>query len=499
VSQFCDDVQERLLHRHKADTTLHVHTMTSIARLWPIRISQCCFPFGAMLCSLPVRIMPGPKMGPRPVDFDEEEIKKSPTFRKWVDTPTGGKLRYACREFVKGNEDDAERLMRRIMIARRNNVRDHDKLKRARSIASQKHEQPQQQQNSNENEGRNIKSIKQEYVGGAEKSIFAAKEDDSGEKLSVRPQQEANVTTIAEPSSQQRKRRYSTVFSDAEVAREMDVQAVEATRSYRAWMEVPDGSRFIYNQTYTKGAEGHDWMLRKNIWRRMRYRRENKKMMEDVLPDVDKVKETRISTGVNRNASRARSKEVTGVYFDDGGELDTSVAISHGVSTASQIVDQALLSTTPGVIDAIHTATTPNSSRHRHILQHQHRSTHEPTLESTAAEAAASIPHDPDTDAVVEAAVAAGECYSIDSYVHNPLETSLDGLGLALDAAARLAAAKAASMEAGDDVLAVVDPAPLPPNSVLNCCPQSPVEHYGSIKAEEELRGYVMEYTGSNN
>lgn len=39
---------------------------------------------------------------------------------------------------------------------------------------------------------------------------------------------------------------------------------------------------FQYNQTYIKGREKDDWLLRKNIWRRMRYRRENKKMVEQL-------------------------------------------------------------------------------------------------------------------------------------------------------------------------------------------------------------------------
>lgn len=77
--------------------------------------------------------MPGPKMGPRPLDFDETIIRQSPTFLKWASLTTGQKLRYACRDFVKGRGDDEERLMRRIMIARRNNIRDHEILKTARS------------------------------------------------------------------------------------------------------------------------------------------------------------------------------------------------------------------------------------------------------------------------------------------------------------------------------------------------------------------------------
>lgn len=80
--------------------------------------------------------MPGPKMGPRPRDFDEELVRRSPTFRKWENLMPGAKLRYACREFVKGQGDDEERLMRRIMIARRNNVRDHQALKWARRMQS---------------------------------------------------------------------------------------------------------------------------------------------------------------------------------------------------------------------------------------------------------------------------------------------------------------------------------------------------------------------------
>ena len=77
--------------------------------------------------------MPGPKMGPRPPDFDEDLVKQAPTFIRWQNLAQGQSLRYVCRDFIKGRGDDEERLMRRIMIARRNNLRDHDILKRARS------------------------------------------------------------------------------------------------------------------------------------------------------------------------------------------------------------------------------------------------------------------------------------------------------------------------------------------------------------------------------
>ena len=69
-------------------------------------------------------------------------------------------------------------------------------------------------------------------------------------------------------------------MTDSEVLKDMDIPAVEATRSYKAWLQLPDNEIFTYNQRYIKGKEGHEWLLKKNIWRRMRYRRENKKLVE---------------------------------------------------------------------------------------------------------------------------------------------------------------------------------------------------------------------------
>ena len=83
--------------------------------------------------------MAGPRLGPRPADFDEDRIRTSPTFRRWLLTPPGSELVYACRTFTRGGVDDEERLMRRIMIARRNNLRDHDVLRRAREVGGHGH------------------------------------------------------------------------------------------------------------------------------------------------------------------------------------------------------------------------------------------------------------------------------------------------------------------------------------------------------------------------
>lgn len=72
-------------------------------------------------------------------------------------------------------------------------------------------------------------------------------------------------------------------YSDSQVQEEIDAEAVRRTRSYQAWKKLAAGETFVYNQMYTKGAKGHDWLLQKNIWRRMRYRRENKKIVQDLV------------------------------------------------------------------------------------------------------------------------------------------------------------------------------------------------------------------------
>jgi hypothetical protein len=144
--------------------------------------------------------MPGPKMGDRPTDFDEVVIRQSPTFGKWCQLANGEKLRYACREFVKGQRDDEERLMRRIMIARRNNLRDHQVLKRARQL------------------------VHPSNIDGPLEKV--PKIDKPVDTLQQQQQQEQETS---------RKRRQSTLFSDAFVSKEMDIPAVEATRCKSLW------------------------------------------------------------------------------------------------------------------------------------------------------------------------------------------------------------------------------------------------------------------------
>mmetsp|Transcript_10547 Transcript_10547/g.18959 ORF Transcript_10547/g.18959 Transcript_10547/m.18959 type:complete len:355 (+) Transcript_10547:155-1219(+) len=222
--------------------------------------------------------MPGPKMGPRPEDFDECLVRKAPTYQKWARLLPGEQLSYACRQFVKGAANDEERLMRRIMIARRNNLKDHATLKEARAAEAQK---------------RGVTPVllgaggKRNSSGeGKFDSRILVDVDDDANKAEESAEEEGNQLldglgecppSPSNPSGTKRRRIAGTLQpSDEDILMEMDIPAVEATRSYRKWCALPAGATFTYNQTYTRGKDDHDWLFRKNIWRRMRYRRENR-------------------------------------------------------------------------------------------------------------------------------------------------------------------------------------------------------------------------------
>jgi hypothetical protein len=256
------------------------------------------------------------------------------------------------------------------MIARRNNLKDHATLKKARALVVDK----------------------------------------------------ISSSTTCQPGTTKKRRTTPSsggaALTDAQVTKEMDVVAVEATRSYRKWQTLQDGEEFLYNQKYTKGKEGHDWLLRKNIWRRMRYRRENKKMVQSI------------------QGTAAAAADV------NDGEDEV---------TAAGIVDHALLAANASATSAVEQAQLNAAVAHDAAVVQHHEN------------------HDDDDDEdgfavnkAVEAAVAAAEQYvkaeSINmaaagvstTDVHNPLEgtTATDE---ALDAAARLAAAST-SVESDDAV-----------------------------------------------
>jgi len=141
-------------------------------------------------------------MGPRPPDFNEDVIKASPTYAKWAALADGQMIKYACREFIKGRGDDDERLMRRIMIARRNNIKDHEILKKARALAP------------------------------------------------TLPR-ETKTAMELEQAKQVRVRRPASSFADAVIEREMDMDAVTKTRSYRIWSKLEIGQEFTVRKART--------------------------------------------------------------------------------------------------------------------------------------------------------------------------------------------------------------------------------------------------------
>ncbi len=84
------------------------------------------------------------RLGPRPPDFDEVHVKCSPTFHQWLLLSPGSELVYACRTFMRGGVNEEERLMRRIMMTRRHNLREQDILQRAREAAAMEMERSHQ-------------------------------------------------------------------------------------------------------------------------------------------------------------------------------------------------------------------------------------------------------------------------------------------------------------------------------------------------------------------
>ena len=163
-------------------------------------------------------------------------------------------------------------------------------------------------------------------------------------------------------------------LNDSQMRDEMDIPSVEATRSYRAWSELEPGNEFVYNQRYVKGQEGHDWLLRKNIWRRMRYRWENKRLVVKLL------------------ANRSTTHPAPLAYH--GGQQSSSAASTTTAEAAS---------TTPNFVvqpNQPQTADLPsNSSQDQHSLQHpqQPQLPVLPPLPSTTATATSAL--DPPSDA----------------------------------------------------------------------------------------------------
>jgi hypothetical protein len=508
--------------------------------------------------------MPGPKMGVRPADFDEDVIRQSPTFMKWARLELGEKLKYACREFVKGHAEDEERLMRRIMIARRNNLRDHETLKKARQrTASQKPKSFSKKESSSTSKRAKISvstqagvDQKEDEVAGhppqgqvarlpqstigseeeADPSHWATSDntvprtspaaskgsktvpttgtnlppgqhgEDNDEEEYLDADMEDHSETEDQHSTNEdlggfspaslsaRRRRPASLFNDDLVSKEMDVPAVEATRSYKNWADLPIGYEFIYNQKYIKGREGHDWLLRKNIWRRMRYRRENKKMVERMKsttsPPPLAFKSEGMSsdrTGSTANADGGGSRSSKNPMDHSSSHQETDPSNPMGTNTTTTMASTGTTapagaegfqlgrttevssssrdsskpppphSLTTGIAtttDAVTVAAAAAAAAVAACTATEDEDAHNAAVVAAVAAASSAPSDDLETAAAVEAAVAVAESYAKSSsshasaavrsetttmaVTHNPLEG-------ALDAAARLAAATTAN------------------------------------------------------
>ena len=271
-------------------------------------------------------------MGERPLDFDEIVVKQTPTYQKWLQLKEGKVLRYSSRDFRKGNTKDEERLMRRINIARRNNTRDQERLKRARRDANEVQQTKEENKNS-----------------GAEGGPNANKK---ARRSQLSPPQDNQV---------QKKKMTKTAKKDDIFRREMDMSAVQATRSYKAWSKLEDGEEFTYGQKYCKGEEGHDWMLKKTIWRRMKYRRENQKLLNSLVnedsstqvpaaanndSDQDSDLHTASTPQMGNESHLVRKKNVLGTYAKAKGD-NTSIieaAVAALAAAESILAEEAMKS-----------------------------------------------------------------------------------------------------------------------------------------------------------
>jgi hypothetical protein len=195
---------------------------------------------------------------------------------------------YACRTFTRGGVDEEERLMRRIMMTRRRNLREHDILQRAREAAAMEVERSHQ--HGRGGAGMTTTTTTNGGMEGDDNDHHAvvttnlAISDCLPLPLPQPPSPvNGNLLSLGASNSKRRCRApRSTPLSDEAVLREMDVTAVERTRSYRRWLDLPDGASFTYNQTFVRGGDGHDWLVRKSIWGRMRYQRKNRKKVSNL-------------------------------------------------------------------------------------------------------------------------------------------------------------------------------------------------------------------------
>jgi hypothetical protein len=160
-----------------------------------------------------------------------------------------------------------------------------------------------------------------------------------------------------------------------------------------------------YNQKYIKGREGHDWLLRKNIWRRMRYRRENKQL-------VIRHKESSGGPSLTQDTERNKSGNITK-------STNVKVKIKRNTAAAKMDDTHAVVPRDDGDTD---------------------ETTHAAAAVAAAAQEASSELQNLADEAAVEAAVAAAESFGREAAAHDAAAAVLDDVAIAAVAAAAAAA-----------------------------------------------------------
>ena len=273
--------------------------------------------------------MAGKKLGPRPDDFDEVSIRNSPTFQKWLALSPGKELLYASRSFVRGGVDDEERLMRRIMIRRRVNLREHDCLKLAR---------------------KEVKVAQQTACSSSTAASTAC-----------------STSTAASASSSSSGRESSNQEVDDDEM-EMNMEAVTSTRSYRRWTLIPPGTSFVYNHTYIKGKDGQDWLLRKNIWRRMKYRRMNQCKVLKLKQQQQKQQKQQQPLREGRSQRRRRDDTIVKNSQEKGAVSRGAVEEDAAAATAAATFDHAEINdNAPAAASALGLPLLPPISGYEHV------------------------------------------------------------------------------------------------------------------------------------
>ena len=165
------------------------------------------------------------------------------------------------------------------MIARRNNVKDHEVLKKARRRQQEKRKVTVKKSRIHQASSYfssapilsdtnpiHIPSLDSSDCGAPVLAVELSSFDDSNEFFETKLEEIESSTPKLK-------------VEDLNIPIEIDYEAVLATRSYRKWSSLPEGAEFTYNQRFIKGQHGHEELLIKNIWRRMKYRRDNKDLV----------------------------------------------------------------------------------------------------------------------------------------------------------------------------------------------------------------------------